>query len=68
MHFLRYGFHDKVPNFSTFSKNYERRFKNSNLFEQIFYRILKTAADKNLISAEHVFVDSTHMKASNEKT
>ncbi|MFD5851610.1 IS1182 family transposase, partial [Cytobacillus pseudoceanisediminis] len=37
------------------------------LFEQIFYRILKTAAEKNLISAEHVFVDSTHVKASANK-
>jgi transposase len=65
--FLGYGFHDKVPHFSTFGKNYERRFKDSDLFEQIFYRILKTAAEKNLISTEHVFVDSTHVKASANK-
>ncbi|MDP1422219.1 transposase, partial [Peribacillus simplex] len=42
--------------------NYERRFKDTDLFEQIFYRILITAADRKLISAEHVFVDSTHVK------
>ncbi|MCO0601490.1 transposase, partial [Peribacillus butanolivorans] len=65
--FLGYGFHDKVPHFSTFGKNYERRFKDSDLFEQIFYRILMTAADRKLISAEHVFVDSTHVKASANK-
>jgi transposase len=65
--FLGYGFHDKVPHFSTFGKNYERRFKDTDLFEQIFYRILKTAAEKKLISAEHVFVDSTHVKASANK-
>lgn len=65
--FLGYGFHDKVPHFSTFGKNYERRFKDSDLFEQIFYRILKSAADKKLISAEHVFIDSTHVKASANK-
>ena len=65
--FLGYGFHDKVPHFSTFGKNYERRFKDTDLFEQIFYRILKTAAEKNLISAEHVFIDSTHVKASANK-
>ncbi|URT72774.1 IS1182 family transposase [Cytobacillus firmus] len=65
--FLGYGFHDKVPHFSTFGKNYERRFKDTDLFEQIFYRILKTAAEKNLISVEHVFVDSTHVKASANK-
>jgi len=65
--FLGYGFYDKVPHFSTFGKNYERRFKDTDLFEQIFYRILKEAADKKLISAEHVFIDSTHVKASANK-
>ncbi|MDR4215736.1 transposase, partial [Bacillus paralicheniformis] len=65
--FLGYGFHDKVPHFSTFGKNYERRFKDTDLFEQIFYRIVMTAADRKLISAEHVFVDSTHVKANANK-
>src|SRR3954469_22867418 len=65
--FLGYGFHDKVPHFSTFGKNYERRFKDTDLFEQIFYRILKEASDKKLISSEHVFIDSTHVKASANK-
>lgn len=65
--FLGFGFHDKVPHFSTFGKNYERRFKETDLFEQIFYRILKSAVEKKLISPEHVFVDSTHVKASANK-
>jgi transposase len=65
--FLGYGFHDKVPHFSTFGKNYERRFKDTDLFEQIFYRILKQAMEKKLISTEQVFIDSTHVKASANK-
>lgn len=65
--FLGYGFYDKVPHFSTFGKNYERRFKDTDLFEQIFYRILKEATDKKLISSDHVFIDSTHVKASANK-
>ncbi|NRD80431.1 IS1182 family transposase [Bacillus sp. BRMEA1] len=65
--FLGFGFYDKVPHFSTFGKNYERRFKDTDLFEQIFYRILKEAADKKLVSSEHVFIDSTHVKASANK-
>jgi transposase len=65
--FLGFGFHDKVPHFSTFGKNYERRFKDTELFEQIFYRILKEASDKNLVSGEHVFIDSTHVKANANK-
>lgn len=44
-----------------------KRFKDTDLFEQIFYHILKTATKKKLISAEHVFVDSTHVKASANK-
>lgn len=65
--FLGYGFYDKIPHFSTFGKNYERRFKDTDLFEQIFYQILNEAADKNLTSPEHVFIDSTHVKASANK-
>jgi transposase len=65
--FLGFGFHDIVPHFSTFGKNYERRFKDTDLFEQIFYRILKEAADKKLVSGEHVFIDSTHVKANANK-
>ena len=31
---------DPVPHFSTFGKNYSRRFKDTDLFEQIFEQIL----------------------------
>jgi transposase len=65
--FLGYGFYDTVPHFSTFGKNYERRFEDTGIFEQIFYRILNEAAEKKLISSEHVFIDSTHVKASANK-
>ncbi|MCM2981064.1 transposase, partial [Niallia circulans] len=65
--FLGFGFYTEVPHFSTFGKNYERRFKETDLFEQIFYRILKEITDKGLLSADHVFIDSTHVKASANK-
>ena len=65
--FLGFCFHDKVPHFSTFGKNYERRFKGTDLFEQIFFQILKQAADKKILSPEHIFIDSTHVKASDNK-
>lgn len=65
--FLGFGFHTEVPHFSTFGKNYERRFKDTDLFEQIFYHILKEIADKGLLGADHVFIDSTHVKASANK-
>ena len=38
--FLGYSLTEKIPHFSTFNKNYERRFKNIDLFESIFKEIL----------------------------
>ena len=38
--FLGLDMMDKVPHFSTFGKNYTRRFKDTDLFEQIFSHIL----------------------------
>ena len=38
--FLGLDFYDKVPHFSTFGKNYKRRFEGTDLFEQIFQQIL----------------------------
>ena len=41
--FLGYSISEKIPHFSTFNKNYERRFKKTNLFNNIFVRILEIA-------------------------
>ena len=41
--FLGYSISEAIPHFSTFSKNYERRFKDSDLFAKIFARILEKA-------------------------
>lgn len=54
---------DKVPHFSTFGKNYTRRFKDTDLFEQIFSRILEQCYKFKLVDPTEVFVDSTHVKA-----
>lgn len=65
--FLGFGFYTEVPHFSTFGKNYERRFHDTDVFEDIFYHILKEIIDKGLLSADHIFLDSTHVKASANK-
>lgn len=65
--FLGYGLYDKIPHFSTFGKNYERRFKDTQIFENIFMRILELAINKGFVDAEEIFVDSTHMKANANK-
>lgn len=61
--FLGLGLHDAVPHFSTFGKNYTRRFQDTGLFEQIFQRILKECMEARLVDESVVFVDSTHVKA-----
>lgn len=61
--FLGLSMLDKVPHFSTFGKNYSRRFKDTDLFEQIFSRILEECYKFKLIDPSEVFVDATHVKA-----
>ena len=61
--FLGLDFYDKVPHFSTFGKNYKRRFEGTDLFEQIFQNILMQCMKKGLVDTSLVFVDSTHVKA-----
>ena len=45
--FLGLDMLDPVPHFSTFGKNYTRRFKDTDLFEQIFSKILEKSTDGN---------------------
>lgn len=54
---------DKTPHFSTFGKNYTRRFENTDLFEQIFSHILEECYKFKLVDPTEVFVDATHVKA-----
>ena len=61
--FLGLDMLDKVPHFSTFGKNYSRRFKDTNLFEQIFSHILEECYKFRLVDPTEVFVDATHVKA-----
>ena len=61
--FLGLDFFDDVPHFTTFGKNYKRRFEGTDLFEQIFSNILKQCMDKGYVDTKTVFVDSTHVKA-----
>jgi transposase len=65
--FIGYAFTEKIPHFSTFGKNYARRFHDTDLFEQIFYRILKEAMTKGLVDPSVAFIDSTHVKANANK-
>ena len=61
--FLGLSMLDSVPHFSTFGKNYSRRFKDTDLFEQIFAHILEECYRFKLVDPTEVFVDATHVKA-----
>ena len=61
--FLGLEINDPVPHFSTFGKNYTRRFKDTDLFEQIFSKILEDCYKWKLVDPSEVFVDATHVKA-----
>lgn len=65
--FLGLEISEKVPHFSTFGKNYIRRFKDTDVFYQIFFHILNEAHDKGFIDDEVIFIDSTHIKANANK-
>jgi len=65
--FLGLSLHDPVPHHSTPSKNYARRFAGTDVFHQIFSRILKEAFEHGLVDSSVLYVDSTHVKASANK-
>ena len=54
---------DPVPHFSTFGKDYTRRSKDTDLFEQLFAHILGQCMDAGLVDTSQIFVDATHVKA-----
>ena len=61
--FIGYSLTEPVPHFSTFGKNYVRRFAATDIFE----RILSEAEKAGYVDACAVFIDSTHIKASANK-
>ena len=65
--FLGIPFGQDTPHFSTFSKNYERRFKDSAIFEEIFVEIVNQAIKYNLVDGTVFYTDSTHKKANANK-
>ena len=61
--YLGYQINEPIPHFSTFGKNYSRRFKDSNIFETIFSEILNEVISLNFFDDTSVFIDGTHIKA-----
>lgn len=65
--FLGLDFLDPVPHFTTFGKNYHRRFADSDLFERIFAHVFEQCMNRGYVKEGVIFVDATHTKASANK-
>jgi len=61
--FLGYDMLEQVPHFTTFGKNYSRRFEGTDIFEKIFGRILDEAITCKFVDSSVVYIDGTHVKA-----
>ncbi len=65
--FLGFSLTDKIPDHSTISQNRIRRFKDTNVVEEIFNNIVRQAMNKNLVGGKILYSDSTHLKANANK-
>ena len=57
----------EVPHFDTISKNYIRRYKDTDVYEKIFNKIIELLEDKKLLDTKTIYQDSTHTKANANK-
>jgi len=64
--FLHFNLDTSIPHFATVSYAFATRFP-SELFQDIFAWVLDVAVSKNLVKAENIFMDATHIKANASK-
>jgi transposase len=65
--FLSFNFHDPVPHHSTISWNRQHRFKETDIFQEIFDEIVLQAINYKMVGGRVLFTDSTHLKANANK-
>lgn len=65
--FLGYSLTEPIPNASTISQNRRRRFRDSDVDQQIFDEIVRQAIVHGLVSGKILYADSTHIKANANK-
>jgi len=65
--YLGLTFEDSVPHHSTMTQIYKRKYKDSDIFEKIFLRILESADESGYIDCGTIYADATHIKASANK-
>lgn len=65
--YLGVGITEQIPNYSTFSQNYIRKYSTSDVFEKIFSEVLSRLIRDKFIDTSIIFVDGTHIKANANK-
>ena len=61
--FTGLGFEQEIPHHSTFSKNRHGRFQESNLFQELFERIVEQCIAAGLVKGEQMSVDGSFLMA-----
>jgi transposase len=61
--FCRLELEDKVPDHSTFSVNRHGRFRDSDIFRQVFEAVVRACMDAGLVKGEGFAVDASVMEA-----
>lgn len=65
--FLRLGLRERVPDHTTLSRNRQKRFKGTGIYQEIFDEIVLRAMEAGLADGSTLYTDSTHLKASANK-
>src|ERR1700760_2744150 len=61
--FCRLDLDDKVPDHSTFSVNRHGRFRDSNLFRQVFEAVVRACMNAGLVKGEAFAIDASVIEA-----
>lgn len=61
--FINYDIDENIPDHSTISQTRRRKFKDSNIFQEIFDEIVHKCISIGLVKGETIITDSTHVKA-----
>jgi transposase len=65
--YLGLGLTDSVPDHSTISFNRKNRFKETNVFQEIFDEVVRMAIENKMVGGRIFITDSTHIQANASK-
>ena len=63
--FIGYGLNEKVPEHSTYSQNYKRKFSKleKDILQTVFDKVIELLIEHNCLDLTEVYIDSTNTKA-----